>query len=187
MEAVFDAQEIKQYFVQGNIENINKIIEQVIVMLYNDFKTKKTLLSFKEIHDKILDVQKQLNQFNEKLVNISEKLQVGESVEAMNLLKKELGFLEGIIKFYKQIQSSISIDFNELIINEKSLQNWLDDFLGLNKELLECFETQDYIMLSDLIEYELSEYIDIFVQSFEKIDGIVKNLENAEGIAEGEK
>ncbi len=179
IEAVFDSILIRDYITNGTIEKINLLLCKVITVLFSELKAKKTLLSFEEILDKATDLEKKLLPLKEELIGISEKLQIGESVEAMNLLKDKFSFLESITQFYHQTQCSVGMDFSAINISGKPLQESLDNYLKLLKELLDAFETRDYVMLADLIEYELTEFINIFSESIKQIESKVINLKSS--------
>lgn len=176
LEGIFDAQKIRQLFKDGSISKLNSKLVAVIAMLFTELKAKKTLLSFDEILGKIEECQTKLSVMKNELTSISEKLQIGESAGAMNELKDKFLFFENIIHFYFQIQCSLSVDYASITIKEKPFQEYLDNYLKLMKELLDAFESKDNVMLADLIEYEVSEYIEIFGESFAQIKTITEKL-----------
>jgi hypothetical protein len=182
LEGIMNPGDIKKMFLNNEIEELNSILEKIVVYLYKKLQENKTLLTFDEILEGISDNEKMLKGFKDEIIEIAEKLQIGETVDAMNLLKEKFAVLEKVIALFNQIKNSISFDYENITINEKSLKIYIDEFLDLMKELLDSFKTQDYIMLADLLEYELNEFIDIFINSFSEIKNIVKNLKEAEGI-----
>ncbi|HON56132.1 MAG TPA: hypothetical protein PLJ38_03860 [bacterium] len=179
IECIFDGARARELFLGDKIEKVNHILIVAILFLFEELKKKKTLLSFDEILEKIEASNKELETVKTELPLIAEKLQVGESVEAMNILKERFGILESIVNFYYQIQCSISIEYDKLMIKEKSMQDYLNDYLKLLKDLLDAMETKDYVMLADLLEYELSEFISVFIESFVKIKDITSNLKKS--------
>ena len=187
LEGIFDAQKIRQLFKDGSISKLNSKLISVTAMLFSELKTKKTLLSFDEILEKIEECRTKLSVMKNELTSISEKLQIGESAGAMNELKDKFLFFENIIHFYFQIQCSLSVDYASITIKEKPFQEHLDNYLKLMKELLDAFESKDNVMLADLIEYEVSEYIEIFSESFIQIKTITEKLLEASGLKNSDK
>jgi len=179
IDPIFDPAAIRDIISSGKITQINNTLLKIIAELFSDLKQKKTLLSFDELIEKAEELQNLLNHLKEELISVSEKLQIGESAEAMNLLKEKFVTLESITQFFNQAQHSISFDYHTLIINDKPMQSYLDDYLKLLKELLDSFETKDYVMLADLIEYELTEYIIVFIEAVGQISSSVKKLKNS--------
>ncbi|MBP7653313.1 hypothetical protein KA977_07815 [Candidatus Dependentiae bacterium] len=179
LEGILDPVKIKLFFTDGTISKLNSKLIANTALLFTELKSKKTLLSFDEILEKIGDCQNKLSTLKNELTAVSEKLQIGESAGAMNELKEKFLFLETVINFYSQLQNSLSIDYSAIKIKDKSLQDYLNDYLKLMQELLDAFESKDNVMLADLIEYEVTEYIEVFNESFTQIKMITNKLAEA--------
>lgn len=175
---VIDPVVIKRLMTSGRVASINNSLLMLIAELFTELKAKKTLLSFDELIERSAELREILSKLKDELITVSEKLQIGESVEAMNLLKEKFSTLESITNFFQQAQHSVSIDYKSILVNDKSVQEYLDNYLKLLKELLDSFETKDYVMLADLIEYELTEYITVFIETMNQISSIVRKLKN---------
>jgi hypothetical protein len=82
-------------------------------------------------------------------------LQIGDKRKPMEIL---IQIMEGLSYYQKLMKSAavlLTIDFSELLCEEKSISS-LFDYLGqIFASILEAIENEDYSLLTDIIEYDL--------------------------------
>lgn len=142
--------------VQIHINNKNKLIDQIL---------KKLVESMDTIDD-----------FCQLMSEIPVKLQVGDDAKAMHEIQNISDFLLEIIKQFKLLKIESHFDLGKL--KTKGNEENPDDFFnGLNQlltEIMEAFKVKDIIMLGDLIEYELTDKLNIIKNYISQICELFK-------------
>ncbi len=117
----------------------------------------------------------QLDGTDRHLVLISEGFKKGarmfrleDATEANEQYFMSLDALQHFLRYIEQIRHTFSLDFNTIVIGEKSIEERLERLSSVIEEMVVTQEAQDWIFLADLIEYELVEQLekwsDVLVQ-----------------------
>ncbi len=96
---------------------------------------------------------------------ISTDLQTGQEKTAMERIQIIISTLESIISLLQLIKTSFNLDYKMISFEDKSVEEYNIELNGILKEIVEAMESDDSVLISDLIEYELSprleKYIDV--------------------------
>ncbi len=121
---------------KGRFDNINIARNKVTEQIY-------------KIINKIPDILKMI----EVIYN---DLQIGNEKHAMENMQILIETLESIISLLQLIKTTFSLNYKNIIYDDKSVEEYNIELTGILKELLEAMEANDTVLISDLIEYELS-------------------------------
>ncbi len=121
---------------KGRFDNINIARNKVTEQIY-------------KIINKIPDILKMI----EVIYN---DLQIGNEKHAMENMQILIETLESIISLLQLIKTTFSLNYKNIIYDDKSVEEYNIELTGILKELLEAMESNDTVLISDLIEYELS-------------------------------
>lgn len=96
------------------------------------------------------------------LSQVSVRLQTGKDAEAMHTM---VLVVEIINKTVRLLPDFIGCIETELLIEDRSVQDFYDDFNTVLQELMEAFEHKDSILIGDLAEYEIRPRMGIFFRA----------------------
>ncbi len=96
-------------------------------------------------------------------------LRTGEESEAMQNIKVMVDTMQSVIELLQTVQTTFSIDFKSMYVQEKSVEEINQDLLGILRELLEAMESHDTVLISDLLEYELPERLRNYIEVLQTI------------------
>lgn len=111
----------------------------------------KSKLANPEIHSKE-SVLAKLAEVKEFLPELAGYFQSGRDVEALGLLGRVIDAIEIYARFSARLPSG-----------ENRL--FADELNGLSSSLLEAFENKDYVLIADIIEFDLGDQIDTILDS----------------------
>lgn len=151
----------------NNLTKILKGSTEILKNLFNIFKSMH--FTSDELKEQIKYFQEQFIQKPKVYESISEKIQVGDEREGIEIFKKEIGFFEDWVVFLKKLEKTFHNITLRLFINEKSIFDHNKNFMDKLKELTEAFENEDLILISDIIEYEMKEFIDIYLEFLKEL------------------
>lgn len=95
-----------------------------------------------------------MDSFNEQLEQVSIYLQTGKENEASIIMTRFISLFQKVIRL---------LDINKVddkVINKNELEEFICELNDILKELLEGYETQDIVLIGDILEYEISPKID---------------------------
>ena len=100
--------------------------------------------------------------------------------ENYSIAFKELNnFINGINELNQLLYSLgdlLEVDYEELNYEENSLNYYINEFNQfLLNDLIPAMENQDYILLSDLINYELEKHLETYKKAFIKLKEYTKS------------
>jgi len=121
------------------------------------------------VEDILMHARSCLGQSFELVQDASAKLTSGDGAEAMTVLI-------ACIKSWGQVHEAIvkggqlmRIDFETLLIRERSVQAWLASLVDRLREIKSAVECNDLVLLADMLKYELDESLqewEGFVEGF---------------------
>ena len=107
---------------------------------------------------------------------IADYLQKGEDLKAYELFEEFVSGLEWIVDMLSNVARVVELDYRVINYSGRSIEERLSDFLGLMKEIEKTFENRDMVMLSDLLQYEVTPMSNEWL---EMADEIIKEIEKA--------
>lgn len=112
-------------------------------------------------------IEEYLKKMVEQMERTSETLRVGDEVEANQLYAVCIEDLKLLINLIEDISFVLNVDFNQIEFEGFAIQTRLDKFSYHIREMILSQENSDWVMLADLIEYELipllQEWRDIMI------------------------
>lgn len=91
-------------------------------------------------------------------------LQSGEEKEAMKNIQVIIGTLESIVALLQIIKNTFSIDFNNIFLKDKSIEEINNELKIILNELAGAMENQDAVLIADLLEYEFHPRLEKYVE-----------------------
>ncbi len=126
-----------------------------------------------ELNKKILYEQKghieqllkdNLDQLVEDFADISDKYRLGEEIKASDKFSNSIDRLLAFIEYISSVQATYNVDFSQIDISGVSLSQLLDDLKNDLEQMLSAQQDQDWVLLSDLLEYELASKLEDWKQ-----------------------
>ncbi len=131
---------------ETKLESLASIISNLI--MYLDSIQAKISSHF-EIGKK--DLQEAVDSGLALLPQIAESFQLGKDQEALGMVHTIINVLESATLYIKRILADFSDDKKE------EIQELYNDINNLLAEIVEAFENGDFVLIGDLMEYELPE------------------------------
>ncbi len=108
---------------------------------------------------------------------ISEALDEENYETAWNEFNHMISGIETLNDLLVNIRNIYGLDYNELYYKGSNLNEYIKEFnLFLSDELMVAMENKDYILVSDLINYELQKYLKQYQKVFIFLLDYVKNI-----------
>lgn len=166
---------IKEQISEGEILQI-KVNDRFVDSIEDDWQTEdiETVEAYVKKPEELVlegigDGIRYIPELVEYLGKTSRYFQVGRVGEGIDLFIKELEGLEWLnhilsgLNFYYVAPGKIEIE---------GFEDNLNDFQSVLRELMEAWKNQDYVLISDLIEYELINNLEIWEEEFIKLQEI---------------
>ncbi len=130
---------------------------------------------FEAIKNSISDARQVVQELAEVFTERIQPLRLEESEAVFNDLTQNINDLQGLMEFLSELKGGIEYYENFALPIDPISSN--DEGLNLFKEMLASMESKDWIMLADLIEYELSPML---MNQDEWLGKLEKKLEDYE-------
>lgn len=158
------------------VENINKYLNK-----YNNFQCKEEFINKEEVIDLLNSIVLLLNERLNEYTNTMEELK--SSITVLVSMQQELEAVSIYLQSGKENKAAIImnkftsifhkilrvINFNlknTEIVDDKNLKKFTEGLDDILTELLDGYESQDTVLIGDILEYELSPRIDLLKQIF---------------------
>lgn len=132
---------------------------------------------FEEIEE-IKTFKDRLNVLSKDLVEVSVKLQIGDDIKAMEMFQNDINTLEDLITLTQNIRRCFNLNYANIKINDKSIEEEIITLKDMLKEIIMAFENSDIVMLCDLLEYELSPLSESWLDILDKLEEEIKDCLN---------
>ena len=128
------------------------------------------------IKNSITDARQVVQELAQVFTKSIQPLRLEESEAVFNDLSQNIYDLQGLMEFLSELKNGM--DFYEGFSLPTDPISSNDDGLNLFKEMLASMESRDWIMLADLIEYELSPLLMNQSEWLGKLDEKLENIES---------
>lgn len=132
------------------------LLNRVIILL------NERLNEFENVEAELQSGIEVLNSLTEELESVSIYLQSGKSREAATIMGKFTGAFNKVLRI---INFNIK---NPIFADNSNIQDFVDGLDEILHELLEGFESQDTVLIGDILEFELPPKIESLKQIFSK-------------------
>ncbi len=104
-------------------------------------------------------------EFNE----ISVLLQTGKDKEALGSIIKFSELSQKALRLYPLLENGGYSDISNLEIDGRNITAYYDDLNEILTELIEAFTANDYVLIGDLLEYEVSPRLEVLLSVLDSI------------------
>ncbi len=103
-----------------------------------------------------------LNEFKAGIVKTTDEIRWGNSNAGFKNFSAYLSGLTMFIQIMEKISQFLKIDYNNLVYDGKSVQSYFNDLEKILSSVLSTQVEQDYVLLADIVEFELKPNIEMF-------------------------
>jgi hypothetical protein len=103
-----------------------------------------------------------LNEFKAGIVKTTDEIRWGNSNAGFKNFSAYLSGLTMFIQIMEKISQFLKIDYNNLVYDGKSVQSYFNDLEKILASVLSTQVEQDYVLLADIVEFELKPNIEMF-------------------------
>jgi hypothetical protein len=160
---------VEELFVQKigpKIETIQKMI--TTLPLYYFFFSALQNNQWEDTHftELIPRVCSNLKEFEASFPDIRSNLQTGKDFEGITLIRILINQLELLVYLFEALKRYKGESFQSMEYKGEQIQPFIEGLNELLEEIVDAFESEDMVLLSDLFEYELAE-------RFENMEGLL--------------
>lgn len=119
--------------------------------------------------EEFLGIEEMLLRTMEKINDVSMLLQTGKDREAMESIVLFTELSQKAIRLYPLLIQKGFLTREDLRINGKPLPDYYEELNAILSEMLGAFESQDSVLLGDLLEYEISPKIQGLIDFIRKV------------------
>ncbi len=113
-----------------------------------------------------------LNSLVPQLMEVPVLLQTGKDETAMGFIIEFTEFSDKLIRINHILREQKLLDISDITVEEQRFDAFYEEFNGILRELLEAFDSQDSVLIGDLIEYEV-------VPRTEKLNAYIGTIETS--------
>ncbi len=103
-----------------------------------------------------------LKEFKNGIIKTTDEIRWGNSVGGFKNFSEYLKGLTTFVQIMEKISEFLKIDYNNLVYNDKSIQSYFNELERILSSVLSTQVEQDYVLLADVVEFELKPNIDIW-------------------------
>ena len=103
-----------------------------------------------------------LKEFKDGIVKTTDEIRWGNSNAGFKNFSAYLSGLTMFIQIMEKISQFLKIDYNSLVYDGKSVQSYFNDLEKILASVLSTQVEQDYVLLADIVEFELKPNIEMF-------------------------
>ena len=104
--------------------------------------------------DELANIEPILNETCERLINLPLDIQTGKDAAAAGTIRIFTAVAEKLFRVFRQLETQGYL--SKPADNKKPAAQLITEFDNLLKDLLEAYEKNDYVLVGDLTEYEVS-------------------------------
>lgn len=113
--------------------------------------------------------QESLNLILENLKKAADMFRMEDEKEANKFFHQSIENLQEYIRVVQESLVLMGMDFSQVTVEEKDISSYLEEFSNKLSEIIEIQENQDWVLLADVIEYELVPFLTKMNQIYESI------------------
>ena len=120
-----------------------------------------------------------LREFKTGIIKITDEIRWGNSAGGFNNFSEYLKGLATFVQIMEKISEFLKIDYNNLVYGGKSIQSYFNELERILSSVLSTQVEQDYVMLADIVEFELKPNVDIWGDILKDIKTKINGAANA--------
>ena len=110
------------------------------------------------LNKNITNVEDYLKKLIPGIEKTAELFQMGNDQEASQLFVKIVDGIEWVSQVFNEILKALMTDPNTILLNGKTIQDRHNTLIDLTNQLLEAHKNKDWVLVADLLEYEIAPY-----------------------------
>lgn len=103
-----------------------------------------------------------LKEFKNGIVKATDEIRWGNSAGGFKNFSEYLKGLTTFVQIMEKISEFLKIDYNEIDYNGKNVQSYFKDLEKILASILSTQVEQDYVLLADIVEFELKPNIEVW-------------------------
>ena len=103
-----------------------------------------------------------LNEFKAGIIKTTDEIRWGNSAGGFKNFSEYLKGLTTFIQIMEKISEFLKINYDSLVYGGKSVQSYFNDLEKILASVLSTQVEQDYVLLADIVEFELKPNIEIW-------------------------
>jgi hypothetical protein len=165
-----------------DIERIGKSISQEGIDAVTSPESRKTIdrlvekttLLLNELTYPIESLRSIMKQLEASIAEISEVsilLQTGKDKKAFDTIVRFSELFQSLLRIFTHIKTTKKLTLSDYRIGESNLEEYYNNLNRTLKELHDAFTINDFVLIGDILEYEIAPKISDLIRFMEKFDG----------------
>jgi len=100
------------------------------------------------------------------LLQTAETYRAGDVVKGRELFMELIHGMEWFVKIASTIEAQLKIDFTVARCSGRTLRDSVDGLNGILMEIIGAQEHSDWVLMTDLLEYELAPQLELWLEIF---------------------
>jgi len=168
-------EKIDSLFKQTGISEYTLPSEEDKGVLLDTIDTIKSVIfeRLKEIAEPIRSLKetaKELSKLTPEIQEISVMFQTGEDREAMQKITVFTEYLQKLIRTFPLLSQKELIKESEFVIGDTGIEEFYTSMNSILVELVEAFQNDDFVLVGDLLEYEIAPKTESLITFLEKLE-----------------
>jgi len=146
----------------------------------NEFKVLElfTVNSWEWAINSLKEIEENLPEITINIKRVSTFIQRGDYKKAFSLLESCLNAWDWTGRTLEKIGKILALDYTQISFKRESLTDKIKEFLKPLKEANEALKNEDFLTLSDILEYEISPHIKEEQEIIKQITKVIKQRMN---------
>lgn len=164
------------------VERIGRIIAQNGIASVADAGFASTIERLIEKTTSLLDelrypleslrtIMKQLESSIAEISEVSILLQTGKDKKAFDTIVRFSESFQSLLRIFTHIKTTKKLKLSEYRIGESNLEEYYNNLNRILKELHDAFTINDFVLIGDILEYEIAPKITDLIRFMETFDG----------------
>ncbi len=128
-----------------------------------------TMGSNELILESISAINNYFNDLSKNLSKVSDLLRVGNDKDGFNDFAADLKGVTAFVQIMDKLAPFLNIDYSIYTYKEKTIKAYFDDLEAVLSKILEMQKDRDYIMLADIIEFEMEPLLKVWQEVLESL------------------
>ena len=121
--------------------------------------------------ESISAINNYFNDLSKNLSKVSDLLRVGNDKDGFNDFAADLKGVTAFVQIMDKLAPFLNIDYSIYTYKEKTIKAYFDDLEAVLSKILETQKDHDYIMLADVIEFEMEPLLKVWQEVLESFKG----------------
>ena len=117
--------------------------------------------------ESISAINNYFNDLSKNLSKVSDLLRVGNDKDGFNDFAADLKGITAFVQIMDKLAPFLNIDYSIYTYKEKTIKAYFDDLEAVLSKILETQKDRDYIMLADVIEFEMEPLLKVWQEVLE--------------------